>query len=74
MVSPVSYRPYTKQQSARIKEMWTLYKDNIGLEGNICLNLVQDGKDLGEIKKAVEEHRASIKENLEAWHGLRKEA
>lgn len=74
MTLQASYCPYTKEQWAKIKEVWDLYKENIGLEGDICLKLVREGKSLGEINGAIEKHRMSIKDDLETWHRLKKEA
>ncbi len=68
------YRPYTKEQWAKIKVLWNLYKENIGLEEDIYLKLVQEGKNLDEINSAIEKHRKGVEDNLETWHSLRKEA
>jgi hypothetical protein len=68
------YRPYTKEQWVRIKQMWDLYKESVGLEGDISLKLVREGKSPTEVDNAIEEHRNNVRGNLETWHSLRKEA
>lgn len=68
------YKPYTKEQWAKISKMWNLYREDVGLEGDIVVKLVQQRKELGEINNAIENHRISTEPNLEAWHALRKES
>lgn len=68
------YNPYTKEQWIGIKQMWDLYKESIGLEGEITLKMVREGKDLEQTNREVEKHRVDMQENLKAWHNLRKES
>ncbi|HCR36288.1 hypothetical protein A2130_03120 [Candidatus Woesebacteria bacterium GWC2_33_12] len=69
----VSYKPFAKNQWERIIEMWRLYKESIGLEGDIGISLVRKGKNQREIDDAIALHRDYIKNNLDEWHKLRKE-
>lgn len=58
-----SYNPYAKEQWEGIKKGWNLYKNAIGLEGDLYIQSKKDGLSEGEISKRIEEHRES-RENL----------
>lgn len=67
------YNPYTKAQAERIKELWSIYREDVGLEGDIYHNLVIAGKDQGIIDSEITDFRKSVEESREAWHNLLKE-
>jgi len=65
------YKPYTDEQWQKIHKLWDIYKADIGLEGELCMELTREGKSAGEIAELVEKHRKETEENLEIWHTLR---
>jgi hypothetical protein len=67
------YRPYSKEQWAKIEKLWKIYRDDIGLEGELCSQLVKEHKSDDEIKEAIEMHRKDVEGNLEAWNQLKGE-
>lgn len=68
-----AYNPYTKAQAERIKTLWSIYRENIGLEGDIYHNLIKEGKEKDIIDSEITSYRKSVEGNREAWHNLLKE-
>ncbi|KKP46225.1 MAG: hypothetical protein UR39_C0014G0006 [Candidatus Woesebacteria bacterium GW2011_GWA1_33_30] len=66
-----SYQPFKRERWQKIKDVWDLYKENVGLEGEIGFKLVQEGRSQSEIDQEIDTHRNKSKNNLEAWHGLK---
>jgi len=67
------YNPYTKEQREKIKEVWEMYKEDIGLDGELYFKLAREGKSVDEITEAINDHHRDVERNLEAWHNLRRE-
>lgn len=65
--------PYANEQWNVIKTFWNIYKQDIGLEGEIYLELKRKGAGQDIILDAINKHREERNENLEAWRNLRKE-
>jgi len=66
------YNPYTKEQWAKIKSDWVSYKQDIGLEVDLYLQLTGEGKSDGDALKLVEERRKEVEKTREAWYDLRR--
>lgn len=62
-----SYNPYTKEQWEKIKSDWNLYKNAIGLEGNLYAQLKNQGLSEGDISKRIEEYRETRKNLVEDY-------
>lgn len=56
-----SYNPYTKEQWEKIKRGWDLYKSAMGLEGDLYIQLKNQGLSEGDISKRIGEHRETRK-------------
>ena len=67
------YSPIKKEQWARIKKLWEIYRDTVGLEGELYLKLAGEGKSKGEIIEAINTHRKEVEGDIQAWHELRGE-
>lgn len=74
ILQSVGYQPYKKEQWKKIKEMWELYKESVGFEGEIGIRLVQLGKNQIEVNGIIEMNRKDVENNLDAWYKLRKES
>ena len=61
------YNPYTKEQREKIKKGWTLYKGAIGLEGDLYIQLKNQGLFEGEISKKIGEYRETRKNLIEDY-------
>ncbi len=72
-ITEPAYNPYSKAQAERIKELWSIYREDVGLEGDIYHNLVKEGKDQGIIDSEITDFRKSVEKSREAWHNLLKE-
>lgn len=65
------YKPYTNKQWEKISDLWQIYKNDIGLDGELYMQLKAEGKSEGDIEKEIESHHEAVKENLKIWHELR---
>lgn len=65
-----AYNPYTQEQSKKIKEMWFIYRNDIGLEGDIYRKLIKEGLSEREIDVIIDGHRAEVKELKKAWEDI----
>lgn len=52
------YSPLPTNMQEAINKTWEFYKNNIGLEGQIVLDLRQSGKTKAEIDEIISNHRA----------------
>ena len=52
------YSPLPTNMQEVINKTWEFYKNNIGLEGQIVLDLRQSGKTKAEIDEIISNHRA----------------
>jgi hypothetical protein len=66
------YNPYTPEQWAKIKSDWESYKQDVGLEVEIYLQLTREGKSNGDALKLVEEYRKEVEKTREVWYDLRR--
>lgn len=66
------YNPHTPEQWTKIKSDWESYKQDIGLEIDLYLQLKAEGKSEGDALKLVEEHRKEVEKTREAWYDLRR--
>ena len=64
------YRPIKEDVWGKIKTSWDFYRDQIGLEGNIMLDLVKEEKSMNEIEEVIELHRIERNDNIKAYHDL----
>jgi len=62
-----SYDPYTKERWERIKKGWNLYKSAMGLEGDLYIQLENQGLFEGEVSRRIEEHRETRKSLIEDY-------
>ncbi len=67
------YWPYTKEQWGKISQLWDIYREAVGLEGELYLQLKGKGKNENEISEAINKHNKDVAGNREAWHQLRGE-
>ncbi len=69
------YWPYTKEQWGKIEELWRTYKEDIGLEGDLYLELKKRNLSPADIGTEIKRHNNGdeIKHNLTAWNDLRGE-
>ncbi len=62
-----SYNPYIKEQWEKIKSGWDLYKSAIGLEGDLYIQLENQGLSEGEISKKIAEYREGREDLIEDY-------
>lgn len=64
----------TKERVNIVKTLWSIYRRDVGLDGEIYLELKEEGVDQDSILTAIKKHHEERKENLEVWRNLRKES
>jgi hypothetical protein len=64
------YMPFKAEHWERIKALWDLYKIEFSLEGDLYISLKSSNALDGEIDRQIEERRARVAGNIEAWHKL----
>lgn len=67
------YLPFKEETWMKIKNNWDFYRDQIGLEGEILLDLVKEDKSQSEIEEVIKLHRIERKVNMQAYKALKKE-
>ena len=65
------YNPYTKEQWEKIKFWWDMYKDSVGLEGELYMSLKKTGIGEEMVLKKIEEYRKKVATEREVWNNLR---
>lgn len=58
------------EQQAKIKDLWGLYKEEFGLEGDLYFNLKKSGMSDDQINKILESRNNKVGENLQSWYDL----
>ena len=67
------YNPYKKGQWETIKYWWDIYKDSVGLEGELYMALKKTGMGDERVLEKIEEHRKEVAIERENWNNLRHE-
>lgn len=73
--SNIEYRPFLKAQREKIKELWNLYKKEVGFEGDFLREKMASGVSLSEALEQTKAHFSSpdVVKNKEAWQSIRDE-
>jgi hypothetical protein len=66
------YNPFTQKQWEMIKLNWDIYKRDVGLEGELFLNLKKAEIGENEILETINQFRRDRQIVLESWRDLRK--
>lgn len=68
-----SYNPYKKEQWEKIKYWWDIYKDSVGLEGELYLTLKSGPMSGEKVREKLEKYRNGVAIDRENWNNLRHE-
>lgn len=66
------YKPLSKEQHAKINDLWSMYKSGVRLDYNLILEFRSQGVADDKMADAIKVYRESTKGDLEAWQSLRK--
>lgn len=67
------YNPYTKEQFEKIKYWWDIYRNSVGLEGELYITLKKSGMGEDKVAEEIREYRKRVAKDRENWNNLRQE-
>jgi hypothetical protein len=67
------YLPFKEEVWKKIKNNWDFYRNQIGLEGDIYMDLLKEEKSHSEIEEVIRLHRIERKVNIQIFKALKKD-